>query len=211
MHLLAKGGPGPACPGSLSPGAPCHHQPGGSLTLETLSQVLAAHRYPGRSAGSRGAAHLLQALDAGLQAGRAGPQLTVLLVQLLQPGAQRLGWDPRGCPRPPHVPTRARAPHTPGRRPHLRCGEASHLQKSCRHRGGPWTPSPWRLLKTSARSRGICHTHAGNMGDQATASTQPPPDAPSRRVPTPQHHHGSSVLSGLQHLWASPLFVTLTF
>ena len=157
---------------------------------------------------SRGAAHL-QALDVSLQAGRAGPQLAVL-VQLLQPGAQGLGWDPQSCPRPPHVPTRARAPHKPGRRPYLRCGEASHLQKSCRHRVGPWTPSPWRLLETSACSHGICHTHTGNMGDQATASTQPPPDAPSRRVPTPQHHHGSSVPSGLQHLWASPLFVTLS-
>lgn len=110
-----------------------------------------------------------------------------------------------------HAHTGARAPHKPGRRPHLRCGEASHLQKSCRHKAGCQTPSPWRLLKTSARSRGICHTHAGNMGDQATASTQPPPNAPSRRAPTPRHHHGSSVPSGLQHLWASPLFVTLTF
>ena len=59
-------------------------------------------------------------------------------------------------------------------------------------------------------SHGICHTHTGNMGDQATASTQPSPDAPSRRVPTPQHRHSSSVPSGLQHLWASPLFVTLS-
>lgn len=34
------------------------------------------------------AAYLLQAFDVGLQTGRAGPQLTVLLVQLLQPGIQ---------------------------------------------------------------------------------------------------------------------------
>ena len=183
MHLLAKGGPGPACPGSLSPGAPCHHQPGGSLTLETLSQVLVAHRYPGKSVGSRGAAHLLQALDVGLQAGRAGPQLAVLLVQLLQPGAQGLGWDPRSCPRPPHVPTRARAPHKPGRRPHLRCGESSHLQKSCHHRVGPWTPSPWRLLVLMASVTLTLETWA--------TKPQPRPSLPPTPLPVWSPHHNT--------------------
>lgn len=208
MHLLAKGGPGPACPGSLSPGAPCHYQPGGSLTLETLSQVLVAHRYPGRSMGSQGAAHLLQALNVGLQAGRAGPQLTVLLVQLLQPGAQGLGWDLRSCPRPPHMPTQGPELLTSQDGVHTSGVGKPHIYRKAvatERVPGPRAPGSFsrRLL--------VLVASVTLMGDQATASTQPPPNAPSCRAPTPRHHHGSSVPSGLQHLWASPLFVTVTF
>lgn len=42
---------------------------------------------------TRPAAHLLKALDVGLQTRCAGPQLTVLLIQLLQPETQRTGQD----------------------------------------------------------------------------------------------------------------------
>lgn len=104
--VLAPSPPGPpACSQAAQlPGLQPHpHRPIGQQcgcpALENLSQVLMAQSHLGRRAGRVWpAAYLLQALDAGLQAGHAGPQLTVLLVQLLQPGSQEQGWDPQSCP-----------------------------------------------------------------------------------------------------------------